>query len=376
MDDMPRPRPPHLQRHVTRHGRAVWYVRIGRGRRIRIRAPIGSPGFDAEYQGAVQELQAGKPAQQDGRRPIGSLAWLVERYRETGAWTSLSLATRRQRENIVKHVLESAGNQPVSKITKPHIVAGRDRRAKDAPFQARHFVDTMRGLFRWAVEAGFVRVDPTASVSDPTLPASAGFPVWTEADVAAYQKRWPIGTRQRVWLDVLLYTGLRRGDAVRLGRQHIRDGVGTIKTEKTDTEVTLPILPVLAKTLAAGPCGDLAFIANANGQPFTKESFGNAFSEACREAGINKSAHGIRKLAATRAANAGATESQLKAIFGWSNSKMPTLYTKAADNRRLSQQAMHMLDQQNKQNNQQTSMPSPMGGGVGAGAKSKTKPAT
>jgi hypothetical protein len=48
-------------------------------------------------------------------------------------------------------------------------------------------------------------------------------------------------------------------DAVRFGRQHVRDGVGTIKTEKTDTEVTLP---VLAKTLAAGPCGHLAFIAN------------------------------------------------------------------------------------------------------------------
>jgi integrase len=43
--------------------------------------------------------------------------------------------------------------------------------------------------------------------------------------VTAYEKRWPIGTRQRVWLDVLLYTGLRRGDAVRLGRQHIREGV-------------------------------------------------------------------------------------------------------------------------------------------------------
>ena len=109
MLDMPRPRPPHLQRHVTRHGRAVWYVRIGRGARIRIRASFGSPEFDTEYQGAIQELHAGKPARQDRGTPIGSLAWLVERYRETGKWTGLSLATRRQRENIIKHVLDSAG---------------------------------------------------------------------------------------------------------------------------------------------------------------------------------------------------------------------------------------------------------------------------
>jgi integrase len=231
----------------------------------------------------------------------------------------------------------------------------------------------MRGLFRWAIEAGLVKIDPTAGVSDPTLPTSKGFPAWNEDDVAAFQKRWPIGTRQRVWLDVLLYTGLGRGDAVRFGRQHIRDGVGTIKTEKTDTEVTLPILPVLATTLAAGPCGDLAFIANVNGKPFTKESFGNAFADACRQAGIAKSAHGIRKLAATRGANAGATEAQLKAIFGWTNSKMPTLYTKDANNRRLAKQAMHLLDHQN---DQATSMPSPMVEGVGAKAKRKTKSAT
>jgi integrase len=69
----------------------------------------------------------------------------------------------------------------------------------------------------------------------------------------------------------LVYTGLRRGDAVRFGRQHIRNGVGTIRTEKTDTEVTLPILPVLQKTLEASPTGDLTFICGETGKPLTKE---------------------------------------------------------------------------------------------------------
>ena len=80
-----------------------------------------------------------------------------------------------------------------------------------------------------------------------------------------YQQRWPIGTRQRVWLDVLLYTGLRRGDAVVLGRQHVRDGVATIKTEKTDTEVTLADL-ASARRDSPRPAGDLAFICNAQRQ--------------------------------------------------------------------------------------------------------------
>ena len=202
----------------------------------------------------------------------------------------------------------------------------------------------MRGLFRWAVKAKLVKSDPTIGVDNPSRPKTGGFQVWTEEDIAAYEARWPIGTRQRVWLDALIYTGLRRGDAVRLGRQHVRNSVATIKTEKTDTVVTLPILPALSATLQAGPCGELTFIAGENGRPLTKESFGNLFRKACRDAGLrDRSAHGLRKAAATRAANAGATVAQLEAIFGWNGGTMASHYTKAADRRRLAIEAMHKL---------------------------------
>jgi integrase len=340
MDGMPRPRPPHLQRQVSRHGKTVWYVRIGKGPRIRIHSPFGSPEFDSEYQAAIAGLPV-RQAPRDDRASLGTLAWLVERYRETYAWTSLSMATRRQRENILKHVLESAGRQPIGKITTRSIMVGRDRRTAA---QGRKFLDVMRGLFRWAVKSGLIKADPTVGIANPSAPNSEGFAPWSIEDIAAYEARWPTGTRQRLWLDVLVYTGLRRGDAVRFGRQHVRNGVGTIKTEKTDTVVTLPILPVLVKTLNAGPCGDLTFIAGENGRPLTKESFGNLFRKACREAGLqNRSAHGLRKAAATRAAEKGATVAQLNAIFGWKGAKMATLYTEAADRRRLSLDAMHLL---------------------------------
>jgi integrase len=341
MDDMPAPRPPYLHREVTRHGKVVWYARAGgnsRGPRVKLRAEFGTAEFWSEYQAALASTP-GKPEGPYG----GTLSWLVERYRETTAWTNLSLATRRQRENIFAHVLETAGKEPFAKITSATIMAGRDRRAA-TPSQARHFLDTMRGLFRWAAKARMVKIDPTAGVDDPPKPKTHGFAVWTEDDIAAYENRWPIGTRQRVWLDVLVYTGLRRGDAVRFGRQHIRNGVGTIRTEKNDTEVTLPILPVLEATLQAGPCGDLTFIAGENGRPLTKESFGNLFRKACRAADLQRrSAHGLRKAAATRAANAGATVAELEAIFGWSGGRMASLYTRSADRRRLAQGAMHKL---------------------------------
>jgi len=349
---MPRPRPPHLHREATRHGRLVWYVRRDKGPRIRIRAEYGTPEFEVEYQAAL----AGTPPPRKQGPNAGSLAWLIARYRETTEWAVLSVATRRQRENIFEQVVQSAGDQPFTKITTSTIMAGRERRAK-TPAQARNFLDAMRGLFRWAVKAQMVKSDPTLEVENPPRPKGAGFIPWTEEHVAAYERRWPIGTRERVWLDVLLYTGLRRGDAVRFGRQHVRDGIGTIKTEKSGftVEVTLPILPVLAATLAAGPCGDLTFIAGESGRPLAKESFGNLFRKACRAAGVPGSAHGVRKIAATRAANAGATVAQLEAIFGWCGGGMASLYTRAADRRRLSLEAMHKLNA----NVEATSIPAP-----------------
>jgi integrase len=148
-----------------------------------------------------------------------------------------------------------------------------------------------------------------------------------------------------VWFDVLCFTGARRGDAVIVGRQHVRDQVLTFRTEKggEKVEVTIPILPVLARTLEDGPCGDLSFICGAKGHLLTKESFGNAFSEAARVAGVKKSAHGVRKIAATRAADNGATVHQLMAIFGWRSPAMAQVYTQEANRRRLAREAMHKL---------------------------------
>ena len=77
------------------------------------------------------------------------------------------------------------------------------------------------------------------------------------------------------------------------------------------------------------------FVVGKNGKPLVKESFGNMFRDACNAAGVQKSAHGLRKIAATRAAEAGATVAELEAMFGWSGGRMASLYTRTADRRRL-----------------------------------------
>ncbi|MDI3468649.1 MAG: hypothetical protein OJF62_000712 [Pseudolabrys sp.] len=66
------------------------------------------------------------------------------------------------------------------------------------------------------------------------------------------------------------------------------------------------------------------------------------------------SAHGVRKIAATTTANNGASNAQLRALFGWTDDQMPSLYTRAADRSRLSLEAAHKLA-----NAERTPIPAP-----------------
>lgn len=340
MDGMGRKLPRFVVRETSRHGRTVYYFRRGKGHRVRL-PDFQSDDFAAAYDRAL----IGAPEAQGRRRAaVGTLAWLIERYRQSAAYQALSYATRRQRDNIFLQAIATGGDQPYRAISRQGITAARDKRAA-TPAQARNFLDAMRGLFRWALESEFIAIDPTAGVANPRRPKGAGFVAWTVDDVAAYERYWPNGTRELVWLHVLLYTGLRRGDAVRIGRQHVRDEVATIRTEKTGIEVTIPIRPELDRTLAAGPTGDLAWISGYIGEPLTKETFGNYFRRACRAAGLRKglSAHGVRKLAATIAAEAGLSVAELEALFGWTGGTMASHYTKTANRKRLAVQASEKI---------------------------------
>jgi integrase len=231
-------------------------------------------------------------------------------------------------------------------VTRAKIIEGRERR-KATPNQANNFIKSMRGLFHWAIDVEIANFDPTRDVKLLAV-KTEGFHVWTEDELTKFEARWPVGTRERLAFDLLLYTGLRRGDAVRLGRQHVKDGVFRLKTEKNGVIVEAPILAPLARSIAAAPTGDLSFISGERGKPMAKESFGNWFREACKTAGVPGSAHGLRKAGATRAAENGATQGQLKAMFGWTDDNMPSLYTRTADRARMAASGMSMLEKKGK----------------------------
>lgn len=340
--DMPKKLPPYVLTETNRHGNKAYYFRIGKGKRTRLPDPKASD-FLASYAEALQSSD--KPPKKKAN--AGTLEWLIRQYRESSAYRGLSEATRKQRDNIFRGVIEKAGTAPFAYVSKASIINGREDRAA-TPAQARNYLDAMRGLFRWALEADHVKDDPTRDVKNPQRPKTEGFAVWLDSEIAAFRQRWPLGTHERVWLEVLIGTGGRRGDAVLMGKQHVKDGMAAFETAKEGVWAFTPILPEMQDAIDTGPTGDLTFIVGKTGRNLTKETFGNLFRAACNAAGVKKSAHGLRKYAASRYAEMGLSESELESIFGWvRGSAMAAHYSKSAERKLLAKGAAEKIRNKN-----------------------------
>lgn len=333
---MKRPLPPHVQVERSRHGKVMFYFRRSAGApRIRLPDPK-EPDFKAAYAAAL----TGSPRPVN-RAESGTLEWLVEAYKRSAHWASLKPSTRRMRENILIRVVAENGKVPFRAIARKHINEAIDRRP---PHAGNTFRKVMSQMFAWALSVDLVTANPVEGSTRRKI-KSAGHHAWTVEEVERFHARWPVGTRERLCMDLALFTGLRRSDLVTVGRQHVRDGVISIRTEKTGAVVHVPVFPLLQASLDAVAGADLAFIATSHGKPFqSPASLGNWFRGACVAAGVSGRLHGLRKAGATIAADAGATAHQLMAMYGWRKLEEAELYTRQADRRRNAAVAAEQIE--------------------------------
>jgi len=346
IDGMPRKLPLYVCKQKNRSDEWVYYFRIGKGKRIRLPDP-NAKDFKAKYQAAMR----GEAIETKQKEVPFSIAWLIGRYMESQDWKGLEPATRKQRSNIFHHIKEKPdgkggklGAKPFSLITKKAVIAGMQDRAA-TPAAANNYLKSMSALCKWAVKAEHMAANPAEGISKFKLDGD-GFPAWEVEDVRAFCIKWPIGTRQRLALELAMHTGLRRSDLVSIGRQHLRGNVLSATTQKTGARITVEVPQRVLEIIAATKTGDLHFLVTDYGKPFSVAGFGNWFGEAARKAHIEKNTHGLRKLAATMAANGGATAHELMSQFGWANSKQAEVYTKKADRVRLGVRASRIVSEQ------------------------------
>lgn len=349
---------PYLMRQRDRQGRWVWYVRRN-GKKTRLRSEPGTPAFLAAYQEAIQrgERSAENGTGAQKMAPAHTWRWLCMTYFATPEFGELAPETRVRRHSVLESTWAEPiapgsarlmGDFPLDQFNSKAVRVLRDRRAAH-PAAANHRLRAISGVFRWATEADHTASNPAVGVPSLRSRNPAGHHTWSVAEVELYRERHLIGTKARLALELLLFTGTRRSDAVRLGRPMVVDG-SLVWTEaksmaRQPKSRIIPILPELQVILAATTLtGRDTWLVTQYGKPFSSVGFSNWFRIRCDEASLpHCSAHGLRKAGATIAAENGATDRQLMAIFGWTTSKQVTTYTSQADKRRLAHDAMRLL---------------------------------
>lgn len=276
------------------------------------------------------------------------MAWLCQQYYQSADFRRLEARTQHVRRLILEGLGKSgAGPLPANKLTPLSILRWRDAKA-DRPEAANALIKSLRQLYAFAVEYRHCPKNPAKEVKY-LRSVSEGFHSWSEDEIARFEAFHPLGTKARLALALLLYTGQRRSDVVIFGRQHLRGEWLHFTQQKNRTRkpvnLGIPVHPELRRIIEQSPTGLLTFLVTEFDRPFTANGFGNRFRKWCDEAGLppNCSAHGLRKAAAARLAEAGATELEIRAITGHQTSKEVSRYTKAANQKLLATSGMAKL---------------------------------
>jgi integrase len=351
--DMPRRLPPSCVEDVDRHGNVRIYYRAKGARKVRLRGTPWTPEFMAAY----DEAKGAAPKTIRRGISVGTWRWLCVKYfAECADYKRLDQRTRHVRRLILESTFEepiapgspkSFREMPLSKMTADAVEVLRDRKL-EFPEAANSRVKAIRQVFKFGVRKKFAPFNPARDV--PYIrTGSTGYHTWTVEEVRQFEEHHASGTKARLALALLAFTGQRRSDIVRFGKQHVKGRKLTFTQHKgrnrKPKQLVLPVLPALQSVIDASPCGDLTFLVNDLGRPFTEAGFGNKFRDWCDQARLRHcTAHGLRKAGATIAANNGATSRQLMAIFGWDSIRMAEQYTRRADQERLADDAMHLLE--------------------------------
>lgn len=325
----------YVQKHRGRDGKVRYYFRHPRLPRVAL------PDIhDSKFWTAYQEALGRDPSSVIQKREPGTFSSLCDDWMKSAEFQQLGPATRRNYQRILLRMqVEDFGTYQATDFRPKHIRRFIARKA-NTPAAANHWLRMFRLAFEFAVKDGRVETNPTIGVQRLREKAE-GAKSWDEAEIASFEARWERGSLQRLAFSLLLYTGQRRSDVVRMGWKDVTNGLIAVTQIKTGAELLIPIHPNLAAELEYADKAKPTFLQTSQGESSTT-GFYNRFVRWVHEAGLppGLSPHGLRKAAARRLAEAGCTAHQIAAITGHRTLGEVQRYTKAVDQARLAREAM------------------------------------
>jgi integrase len=203
----------------------------------------------------------------------------------------------------------------------------------------------LRVLIRHAIDIGWLKHDPSLGIKRPKTNEIRS---WTDAEISAFEARWPIGTKQRLAYALMLFTGQRRADVHRMTWADVKGETIRVVQQKKGHKLVIPLHAELRDILAAAAADrkHVTIINTEYGRPFTVDGFSGWMRDAITEAGLPLECqpHGLRKAAGRRMAEAGCTPHEIMSVLGHTDLKQAELYTRDADQQRLAVAALTKLE--------------------------------
>lgn len=330
----------HLQTYKDNRGKLRCYLRVPGKKGIPLPSP-DAPDFLIRY---TEALASVVDTEAQRKYPPRSLSALIEAWYSSPAFVGIKEST----QITYRRILEYMRAQPYAVLSVMSLQTHHIRKIINAraatPARANHILRMFRLLLSYAVDIGWVKTDVSIGIKRLKTKDEGATP-WSESQIAQYQAHWPIGSRQRLAFDLLLYTGQRRSDVVEMGFGSIVGGYINVKQIKTGKQLEIPIHPALLESIASWDSDAPTFLHTTQGRKSTSNGFYNQFVKWCESAGLptGLSPHGLRKAAGRRLAEAGCTPHQIAAILGHSTLAEVQRYTASANQKKLADEAMKAL---------------------------------
>lgn len=331
---------PYVQRFRDRHGRLRHYYRRKGMPRTPLPGLPGSREFMAAYEQACSRDAPERPHQ--ARHGSRSLHALVAQYFQSAEFLALRPTTRGAYRRQIDKFRAQHGSKSVSAVQPRHLEAIFHSMAS-TPHAAANLRKRLRRVFALAVRLGWRNDNPVRDTEGPRLRTEGHIP-WSDEDIGKFEARWPTGSRERLAFALLLYTGQRRSDVVKMGMQHVSEGRISVVQLKTQHRLKIKMHSALISEIAEH--SGMSLLTTRSGAPFSTEGFGNWFRDAVAAAGLsNRSPHGLRKAAGRKLAEAGCTAKEIAAVLGHTTLTEVARYTRDADQVKLGDSALERWEE-------------------------------
>lgn len=328
---------PYVRTYRDRHGRLRRYFRR-RGQPDKpLPGEIGSEEFMGAYQAAL-----GAVPKRLSPHAAGTLAKLVEDYYSSVEFVNLKPSSRLLYRTVLDPIAKRDGHRLVRDMPRDKVRKIIEEIGTRRPGMANLTRKALRRLLTYAVDNGWRNDNPVAGIRPYKL---GTLHTWSEEELAAFEAQWPLGTRERLAYSLLLFTGQRVGDVVRMRRSDISGGTIAVVQQKTGAELTLALHPTLLAALRAYPAKGIFLIGDKNGRPISAATLSRLLRVAARAADLAPRCvpHGLRKALMRRLAEHSASSKEIAAVSGHKTLGEIERYTKASDHRKLSASAMAKL---------------------------------